>query len=196
MVERFGSVQKRTERQIEKLAESIREELGVGPNARVAMRPILDHYLDDIVPDAYLAVESDHQMNGAEGRTDWLEPVITLSASTYAKLRAGEARARSTAAHELGHLLLHTRQPVFHYRTKSEDRCVDPEWQANAFAAAFLMPRAAFLKMKTVSQAMKAFGVSRGGALVRARKLKMHLVDDLARGASTKKKGHGMHRTP
>jgi len=196
MAERFGAVQKRSERQIEKLAASIREGLGVGPTDRVAMRPILDHYLDDIVPDAYLAVESDYDMGGAEGRTDWLDPVITLSASTYAKLRLSDPRARMTAAHELGHLLMHTRQPVFHYRTKSHDRRVDPEWQADTFAAAFLMPRHAFQKMRTVRQAMKAFGVSRGGALVRARNLNIQLVDDLVREISAKKKGHSHSRTP
>lgn len=196
MAERYGSVQKRTARQIEKLADSIRTELGVGPSDRIAMRPILDHYLDDIVPDAYLVVAYDNEMDGAEGRTDWLEPVITLSASTYSKLRKSDPRARSTAAHELGHLLMHTRQHVFHYRTKSKDRCVDPEWQANTFAAALLMPRHAFLKMKTVRQAMKAFGVSRGAALVRARNLNMQLIDDRARSSSAKKKGHGMHRAP
>jgi hypothetical protein len=196
MADRFGCVQRRSVQQIEKLAANIREELGVGPSDRVAMRPILDHYLDDIVPDAYLAIEFDGQMNGAEGRTDWLEPVITLSASTYKKLRIGDPRARSTAAHELGHLLMHTRQPVFHYRTRSKDRCVDPEWQADTFAAAFLMPRHAFLKMKTVKQAMKAFGISRGAALVRARNLNMRIVDDLARGSSAKKKGHDVNRAP
>lgn len=196
MVDRHGAVQKRSVKQIERLAGEIRAGLGMKPGDRVAMGPILDLYLDEIVPDAYLAIEEDRQMGGAEGRTDWLKPVITLSASTHAKLQRNDARARMTAAHELGHLLMHTRQPVFHYRSKSYDRGVDPEWQADVFAAAFLMPRAAFVKMKTVRQAMAAFGVSRSAALVRARNLQIQIIDDLARRSMTKKREHGMTRTP
>ena len=192
----FGSVQRRTEQQIERFAQMVRRELGVAPNDRLAMQPVLEFALGDMVDGAYLAVAPDNEMEGAEGRTDWHRPVITLSAGTYAALSRGDARARSTAAHELGHLLMHTQKPVFHYRSKSHDCRVDPEWQANAFAAALLMPADAFRKMKTVSQAKKTFGVSRGGALRRARGLNVQLFDDTARGASRKRKGHSFRRTP
>lgn len=53
----------------------------------------------------------------------------------------GELRDRFTIAHELGHYFLHSRQgevPLAAARLDSER----PEWEANWFAAAFLMPEA------------------------------------------------------
>lgn len=188
-MDKFGSVQRRSERQIERLAKMVRQELGVGPSDRIAMQPVLDFALDDMVEDAYLAIENDVEMGGAEGRTDWHRPVITLSRATYARLEKADDRARMTAAHELGHLLMHTQQPVFYYRTKARDYHVDPEWQANYFAGALLMPVEAFRKMKTVRQARKAFGVSRAAVLRRARILGMEIIDDMARRPGGKRKG-------
>jgi len=189
-----GSVMRRTERDIERLAKAVRSELGVAPGARISVQPILEHLIEDMVEGAYFQVEADSDLGGAEARTDWHQPVITVSWSTYSRLLKGEARPRMTIAHEIGHLLMHTKQPVYHYRMKSRDRHVDPEWQADYFAAALLMPPEAFRKMRTVKQAMKTFGVSRGAALRRARIIGAVIVDDLAR--TPKKKGHGVNRAP
>lgn len=196
MADSYGSVRRRSVDEIERLAKMVRQELGVAPGERLAMQPVLEFTLDDMVPGAFLAVESDQTMGGAEGRTDWHQPIITLSAGTYAALSKSDPRARMTAAHELGHLLMHTQQPVHYYRSKARDPQLDPEWQANVFAAALLMPRPAFRKMRTVSQAKKTFGVSRGAALRRAREISMPLYDDTARRPGGKKKGHGQNRTP
>jgi Zn-dependent peptidase ImmA (M78 family)/transcriptional regulator with XRE-family HTH domain len=62
----------------------------------------------------------------------WNEtPVVVLNTG-----KSGE-RGRFDAAHELGHLILHSEHRVPHG--------VEAEQQANAFAASFLMPRAAIL---------------------------------------------------
>ena len=196
MDNKFGSVSRRTERQIDKLANLVRRELGVGPADWLAMQPVLEFAIGDMVEGAYLSIDYDNHMGGAEGRTDWHQPVITLAAGTYAELNRGNPRARMTAAHELGHLLMHTQQPVYHYRTRAKDRRVDPEWQATYFAGALLMPAEAIRKMRTVSHVMKVFGVSRGAALRRARVLNSPLSDDLVRDPAARKKGHGMNRTP
>lgn len=196
MDNQFGSVTRRTEKQIEQLANSVRRELGVEPSARLAMQPVLEFALDDMIPGAYLQVLNDNEMAGAEGRTDWHQPVISLSASTYTDLGRGRARARMTAAHELGHLLMHTQRPVYHYRTKSRDHRVSPEWQANYFASCLLMPAEPFRKMRMVQQAMRAFGVSRWAALYRARHLGVVLADTAPTSRPSKKKGYGMIRTP
>ena len=156
---------------------------------RLAMQPVLEFALDDMVDGAYYAIDDDHNLQGAEGRTDWHQPVITLAASTYANLRRGDPRARMTVAHELGHLLMHSRAPVYHYRTRAFDKRVNPEWQADYFAAALLMPAYAMRSMKTVKQVMKGFGVSRGAAIHRSRGLNIKLFDDVANRDPNKKKG-------
>jgi hypothetical protein len=66
--------------------------------------------------------------------------LISLSAETYQKACGDDPRARFTIIHELGHILLaHTR--TFH-RDSNETIAAfeDSEWQANQFAAEFLMP--------------------------------------------------------
>ena len=76
---------------------------------------------------------------------------ITLSELTSAK------RDRFTLAHELGHLFLHYEplletSPNAVMRATRDKRAGDPEheraeWEANWFAAGFLMPKATFAKV-------------------------------------------------
>jgi hypothetical protein len=90
-----------------------------------------------------------------EGLTRWdldeerLEMI--LSESSYRDLQDGLARPRFTICHEFGHAVLHTNELVrlagltierqaAMYRSREHAKCFDSEWQANAFAAAILMP--------------------------------------------------------
>lgn len=187
----------RSRRQIEAIAGAVRGLLGVSRGGRIALQPILEFALDDIVDQAFFRVVDDAELGGAEAMTDGREPVITLSASTYVRLQNGDARARMTVAHEIGHLILHSGQIVFHFEEPVDDSRFHPEWQADQFAAALLMPRDAFAKMKTVWQAMKTFGVSRSAAICRANVIGVRLKDGQHTfGRRRKKKGHDMRRTP
>lgn len=80
--------------------------------------------------------------------------VIALSEATYELLEQDNRRARFSLAHEIGHGALHYRtlmrvgsmshQMVALYRGEAlpHPKFEDTEWQANAFAAALLMPAA------------------------------------------------------
>jgi len=160
------------------------------------MQPILEFALDDLVEDAYFRVANDDELGGAEGMTDGEHPVITLSASTYMGLGRSDSRARMTVAHELGHLLLHSGQHVFHFEEPVNDNRFDPEWQADQFAAALLMPRYAFAKMRSVHEAMRTFGVSKAAAIRRARVVGIRLDDGRHTFGWHNKKGHDMRRAP
>lgn len=87
--------------------------------------------------------------NGIEAAMDPQEKLIILSPQSYEDLIDGIARARFTVAHEIGHVLLHAR--YLHHRLVDGGNILklnrgeipafrDPECQANAFAASFLMP--------------------------------------------------------
>lgn len=83
-------------------------------------------------------------------------------------------RDRFTIAHELGHYLLHSRQgaiPLVAARSGSNRA----EWEANWFAAGFLMPArefaAAFRSGKRVFELASAFAVSEAAAAVRIKAL-------------------------
>ena len=98
------------------------------------------------------------ELNGSEGyaKYDGDRCVIEILASpeTYDWLEKGYPRGRFFVAHELGHCLLHTDQlvRVAQMPTAQQEALhrggqevahkayEDTEWQANAFAAALLMP--------------------------------------------------------
>ena len=87
--------------------------------------------------------------NDVEARFDG--DTLTLSTEVYEQLLQGKPRPRFTVMHEIGHCALH-RTILRHLNSKKEQFTAvlyrrgaleafrDPEWQANAFAAAALMP--------------------------------------------------------
>lgn len=79
----------------------------------------------------------------------WPNKLIEISEETYRCAVSGEFRARFTLAHECAHALLHCKQiqamiesgqKLTLNRRSSVPAFRDPEWQANTFASAFLMP--------------------------------------------------------
>ena len=173
-------VVRRPDRAIETQAAKTRDFFGLSPDDKVNMAKLLDNVLTKNFPGYTMEVEEDHRMNGCEAITDKRDARITFSWSTYDALCRGDWRARMTAAHELGHLFLHCGRwwgRVGGWVHPEND----PEKQADIFAAAFLMPAAAFRKVRSIEEAQKKFGVSRDAATCRARKLglakKLHIYD-------------------
>lgn len=161
---------------IERTAKLVHQALRVPSHGRIPINWLLEHGLDLIFEDAYFDIEFDSKLGGAEARTSYHEPLIVVSQTTYDKLERGDPRARMTIAHEVGHLLLHCRRPITMNKSARYDRHTDPEWQADLFAAALLMPKEAFKKMKSVDEAMRTFGVSRSAAITRAKWLHQPLA--------------------
>lgn len=86
---------------------------------------------------------------GIEAAMEPTDKLMILSPQTYDDLAEGMPRARFTVAHEIGHVVLHAR--YLQHRLMDGGQLLklnrgdiapfrDPECQANAFAAAFLMP--------------------------------------------------------
>lgn len=159
----------RSRKEVEALAAKARRDLNLSAGGRVSMLPILEQVLYEVYDNYDFRVREDREMGRMEGLTDDRDPIIYLKSSTYNALERGDGRARMTAAHEFGHLLMHCGMPTFRAFSETYEPLYDPERQANIFAAAFLMPESAFRQCRTVRQAMKAFGVSRDAALCRAR---------------------------
>ncbi len=121
---------------------------------------------------------------GVEGIT-WPDGRVVLSEDTYRGACRGDGRCRFTVVHEgchglfhrsqLRHALVHTGTLVLH---RKEDLVAyrNPEWQANAFASAVLMPKAMVLEViaqcgpyNKIKRIMEVFQVSRQAAEVRLR---------------------------
>jgi Zn-dependent peptidase ImmA (M78 family) len=137
----------RTRLQLEQSASAWRQALGVRSDCMAPdLVAILEHEIASLFPDFCLCIRDDLSMRGAEGYTEFDPPRIVLSDSTYLSAANFEGRGRWTAAHELGHLVLHKsavpldRAPTRYTRMDSLPSYASAEWQANAFAAGFLMP--------------------------------------------------------
>lgn len=115
---------------------------------------------------------------------------IYLRSDIYDGLCEGDGYARFTACHELGHLLLHSNRTLFRQDiNQSIPRYQDPEWQADRFAAAFLMPAKRMRGCGNLGEVRTQFGVSAQAAKVRAEQLNLHrmIPSDPRRGTNSKR---------
>lgn len=95
----------------------------------------------------------------------------------FVKACSNEPRARFTVMHELGHALLSHRRTINRTGNHRAPKVYeDSEWQANQFAAEFLMPLAVIKKHKlnTATEIEKHFNVSSQAATLRAKRLAQH----------------------
>ena len=161
-----------TKAQISALAESVAKQLEFGPCGDIGAAveklggkiTVQDTLLSDPETSGSLFVESpDH---------------FTIIVPSH----TSPARDRFTIAHELGHFVVHylwkarkegQAQPKMMALRKDSDRV---EWEANWFAAAFLMPSDAFAEQYAelagdLDQLASTFCVSRAAAEVRASSL-------------------------
>ncbi len=117
--------------------------------------------------------------------SDRQEILMTLSPSTYSSLEDSVPRALFCLCHELGHVCVHTQKLVelskiphdvaaLHRGEVPSHRIFeDTEWQANAFAAAFLMPAAGLAELEargimlTAQEIVRRFNVSFDAARIR-----------------------------
>lgn len=132
-------------RDIEGVSLAWRDAFGVGSQWAPDLIDILERKLPLMWPDFSLVQLPDDEMVGIEGYTAFAPPMIAFPDSGYLALVAGGSRARWTAAHELGHLLLHEATTKHRETEATPNLIIDraynsAEWQANRFASEFLMP--------------------------------------------------------
>jgi hypothetical protein len=130
-----------------------------------------------------------HLPTGIEGMStfdqDRQEILVTLDHATYLALNDGAPRALFCLCHELGHVCVHSMKLVELSSIPHEVAALnrgqipahrvyeDTEWQANAFAAAFLMPAAGLANLErtrgilTAQELVRRFNVSFDAARIR-----------------------------
>lgn len=182
-------------RTLERTAAAVRVSLGFDPTERLPVRECMGRLsrLEVVVGPEVLAVAYGVRQlrRGVEGTT-YFDPAakrleIDLSIETYRALMASpweEARARFSFFHELGHAVLHgsqlqqiSKMAEAELQARLEAPpilpvCRDPEWQANAFASALMMPAAGLELLAragrlSVEVVRREFQVSRSAAGVR-----------------------------
>jgi hypothetical protein len=144
---------------IEDIAYSVRNDLGLDPEAALDMQEFFEFHLDDIsvvYRGQHIQLVHGVAELTSEALTRWdpdsKQMELLLSESSYERLCEAHPRSNYTVGHELGHALLHTgpliklaelsvqSQAAMHRGKYPHPPYMDTEWQANAFASAFLMP--------------------------------------------------------
>ncbi|KAB7782195.1 ImmA/IrrE family metallo-endopeptidase [Methylorubrum populi] len=137
---------------------------------------LLEFGLKGIAPGFEFQVLDREVMGSRHGQMDPAERTVALRLDVYEGLIAHRGRDRFTACHEIGHAVLHGSRlnrlgpgmrPPAAYR--------DPEWQANTFAGALLMPAHMMVVCGSIEDAVEEFGVTEDAARVRARILKLEI---------------------
>lgn len=136
---------------------------------RLIEHKLLEHF------GVVLAVQEADVLGADEGRSYPDKLRLELRSDVYYALARREPRARFTAMHEVAHLFLHQGVPL--RRTVgavTHRHFEDSEWQADAFAAEFLMPveHVVRLRYRTAAFASTQFEVSLRAAMVRLNVLK------------------------
>lgn len=150
---------------IEDLTNSVRAALKLSDEPHFPVMTVLERILDHKLELLSLEVGSRDEMGDAEGFTCPEGSFIRLRDDVYRKAWEGNGRARFTAAHELGHYVLHAGAPLA--RVKQSERYPPyrlSEPQANVFAASILMPRRFFTEAEDASTVANRHGVSREAA--------------------------------
>ncbi|MDK2761822.1 MAG: hypothetical protein KYX64_10760 [Sphingopyxis sp.] len=106
----FRAVKPMNYDQIEAASEQLRRLLGIDRAARVQMVNLIETVLPEVLPDYLFSILPDEDMPGMDGLTAIGSYTICLAEHTYIELCDGDPDARMIAAHELGHLILHSQQ--------------------------------------------------------------------------------------
>lgn len=147
--------------------------------------PVL-RFFDRVLPSAFgFKPMIDELPPGLEGITDMGVRSVTLPPEVYAGLEEGMGRALFTASHEIGHVVLHAAElsrtgtclPNTKAITLARRTDIlpyqDPEWQANYFASALIMPVIELMQLErehgvlTVTLLVETFSVSAAAARTR-----------------------------
>lgn len=155
----FRAVNPMSGDKIEQIVDELRGAFRLKPRKRVQMLNLIEAVLEQLLEDYIFYVLPDDEMPGMDGLTAIGEPTICFSESTYVALCKGDPEARMVAAHEFGHLILHSHQtPMLAKRTRDDER-VDPEWQADQFAIAWLLPWDGVEKCRSAAHVAAKFSV-------------------------------------
>lgn len=127
---------------IEKYALHIREKLGVDKKLYIPIMKIAEHVLPQIDPTFQMVTMYEDEMSGEYANYRPQDNTLSIRQDVYVAACNDDPRHRFTIAHELGHYFMHDDITAFSRCERNEiiPTYRNPEWQANVFAAALLMP--------------------------------------------------------
>lgn len=142
--------------EIERFADHVRHHLGLDECLYVPIIHVVEHILPQIDDTFQMIIQDERDMYGEYANYCPDENALNIRQDVYIAACNDDPRHRFTIAHELGHYFIH--DDVTSFSRCSSQKSVptyrDPEWQANVFGSAFLMP-------KSLIRGMTAFEVAK-----------------------------------
>ncbi len=151
---------------IEALAQNVRNAFGYSERHRFPIIEVIEMGLPKISDSFVFEVLGRDEMGNDEGRVIAGKNSIILRVDVYDAACQGDGRGRFTAAHELGHYLMHQEISFARAREENEPIYSDAEWQADAFAGNLMIPRNLSFGYTCPTITSHAFGTSEHAAKV------------------------------
>ena len=157
------------------LADKYRKLFGIENSMYINIIDILERKLCELFPEYSLEIVSKKEMPNLHGLTIPNNNEIKIREDVYEGAINGNGRDRFTIAHEIFHFLYHRDKHIvncvgFARTERKIPTYMDPEWQADAFAGAFLMDRK-LIKNLSIKEIMKLCGVSKAAAKTQKSKI-------------------------
>ena len=131
----------RSKRNIREFANKIRRMTGVKDSEQLNIISCLELFCSGVETEYTLEIVPEEELRNAYAQTIPSQKVVLIREDVYYGALSGNARDRFTLAHELGHVFLHNDNTVVLSRGSENIPIYEnPEWQANTFAAEFLVP--------------------------------------------------------
>lgn len=151
-------------------AQTARDALGYEDIARVQAEHLIECALPQLLPSFVYDIQPIMKMGENHGLAYPDKDCIVLREDVYFGARSGNGRDLFTIAHEVGHLVLHQSENlVQRYGRGDPALFCQPEWQADTFAAEFLMDLRKIRPGDTPHLIARRFGVSITAAQRRVR---------------------------
>jgi hypothetical protein len=161
---------------IEELADMVRRFFDLDRTPWFPVVEFLEFGLDWVAPGFVYDIRDRAELGARMGAVDSTKNLLFIREDVYEGAIRGVARDRFTISHEIGHALMHT-GALNRLASKSQRLAfLNPEWQANQFAASLLMPRNLITSCGSLGEVVDRFGVSGMAAKVRAKALKLRLA--------------------
>ena len=159
---------------IKKIAEVILDKVINPYGESFDVIAFMEFTLPKIFPEFRYEIGDKSEMGDNHGETLLKKRIIRIREDVYEGAIYGLGRDRFTIAHEIGHLLLHTKGDIKLARSGNKVKPYEsPEWQANCFASELLMPERLISKDDTIQSIMERFQVTQTAARVRLEKLRI-----------------------
>ncbi|CQJ43740.1 Domain of uncharacterised function (DUF955) [Yersinia enterocolitica] len=158
---------------IRNLVNSLRGTFGIS-SPMFPIMEVIEFALPQILPNFELVIGDLQEMGGTHGLTYPQESRLILREDIYEGALNGVGRDRMTAAHELGHLLLHKNIAFARAEPGVKIRAFESsEWQAKCFSGELLVPasRASIFQALPSSEVARICGVSEQAARYQVSKM-------------------------